>query len=72
VKTEVGKKFQSYPEHVRGKMDQLRNLILSTAEELQTDVVQESLKWGEPTYTVKSGSPIRIDWKENSPANHTS
>jgi len=70
VKTDVEKKFQSYPQHVRTKMDQLRALILSTAEEIQTDDVQESLKWGEPTYTVKSGSPIRIDWKENSPDNY--
>jgi len=70
MKTEVEKKFQSYPKHVREKMDQLRSLILSTAEELQTDEVQESLKWGEPTYTAKSGSPIRIDWKEKAPDNY--
>jgi hypothetical protein len=29
--------------------------------------VEETLKWGEPSYITKSGSTIRIDWKKPSP-----
>jgi len=29
--------------------------------------LEETLKWGEPSYLVKNGSTIRIDWKEKKP-----
>ncbi len=60
--------FDNYPANVRDKMQALRELILETAE--QTDgigPVEETLRWGEPSYVTKSGSTFRIDWKENAP-----
>jgi len=60
--------FNKYPENIKAKLMFLRQLILDTASE--TDGVgklEETLKWGEPSYLTpqtKSGSTIRIDWKE--------
>jgi hemoglobin-like flavoprotein len=65
---EVEAVFNRYPDPVRPKMMHLRNLILEAADELE-DITQleETLKWGEPSYLAKKGSTIRIDWKEKAP-----
>ena len=70
-KPEVAEVFKSYPAAMRPKLMSLRQLIFDTA--LATDGVgelDETLKWGEPAYLTmqsKSGSTIRIDWKESQP-----
>ena len=65
---EVASKFEAYPEAVKGKMTNLRNLILETATENDTiKEIEETLKWGEPSYLTKKGSTIRIDWKTKTP-----
>ncbi len=66
----VQNRFGEYPEDARVKLGKLRSLILNVATELNLGEVEESLKWGEPSYGVKSGSPIRIDWKLKSPSNY--
>ena len=60
-------KFSDYPNQIRPKMEYLRQLIYSIAEKENLGEVEESLKWGEPSYKVKYGSPVRMDWKEKSP-----
>jgi hypothetical protein len=66
---EVAAVFAAYPEKFRAKLMFLRILIFDTAE--KTDGVgelEETLKWGEPSYLTsktKSGSTIRINWKES-------
>jgi len=53
---------------MRNKLLFLRQLILDTAAELDAvGAVEETLKWGEPSYITKSGSTIRIDWKRSNP-----
>jgi len=64
----VKNRFDEYPEHVRLRLEELRALILKLSSNLGE--VEESLKWGEPSYSVKTGSPIRIDWKLKSPNNY--
>lgn len=65
---EVEEVFTNYPEAARKKLSHLRFLILETAEEIQQiSRLEETLKWGEPSYLVKGGSTIRIDWKEKTP-----
>lgn len=60
--------FNNYPDKVREKMLALRSLIIETAEELgDITFLEETLKWGEPSYLVKKGSTIRIDWKSKAP-----
>jgi len=64
-------KFASYPSHVRSKLEELRDLILDVAANTGgVGTIEETLKWGEPAYltsATKSGTTIRIDWKENAP-----
>ena len=64
----VKDKFDKYPRKVKAKMKYLRKLVLETASELE-DVkeIEETLKWGEPSYIAKKGSTIRMDWKEKKP-----
>lgn len=60
--------FNQYPNFVRKKLMVLRNLIIETAGEIEEILeIEETLKWGEPSYLVKKGSTIRIDWKEKKP-----
>lgn len=64
----VAPKFEAYPEAIKPKIEYLRQLILETASESERITeLEETLKWGEPSYLVKKGSTIRIDWKEKHP-----
>ena len=65
---EVKRVFNSYPSHIREKLHEIRELIFETARETKgVGEIEETLKWGEPSYLTpqtKSGSTIRINWKE--------
>jgi hypothetical protein len=63
-------KFDSYPDAVKSQLEYLRSLIFQVAADLALTDVDKSLKWEEPSYHVKHGSPIRIDWKQRSPDNY--
>ncbi len=64
----VNDKFNNYPELIREKMQFLRELVIETAGETHgVDVLEETLKWGEPSFITKNGSTLRMDWKEKSP-----
>lgn len=67
MKHEVQYKLNSYPDPISDRLIKLRSLIMEIAETQGLGAVEETLKWGEPSYAVKSGSPVRIDWKEKSP-----
>lgn len=58
--------FKDYPKHVLPKMYALRQLIIEVANDLQIPVLEETLKWGEPSFVAKGGSTIRMDWKAKS------
>lgn len=65
-------KFQTYPKKVKTKLYHLRSMIIETAGEIDTvNEIEETLKWGEPSYLVKNGSTIRIDWKSKTPDQYT-
>jgi hypothetical protein len=60
--------FANYPENVREKLQFLRELVIETAEETNDiDELEETLKWGEPSFVTKNGSTLRMDWKEKTP-----
>jgi hypothetical protein len=63
----VKDKFDTYPDHIQKIMKQIRNAILDVAKEDGIGEVEETLKWGEPSYLVKGGSTVRIDWKPKFP-----
>lgn len=65
---QVEVKFETYPKEVKSKLNHLRSLILETASENEEiREIEETLKWGEPSYLVKKGSTVRIDWKSKTP-----
>lgn len=65
---EVALVFANYPKEVRSKMIYLRELILESAQELEgLTSLEETLKWGEPSYLTKHGSTLRMDWKAKQP-----
>ena len=67
----VAEVFNNYPPEMRKKLLFLRNLILNTAAELpDVGKVEETLKWGEPSYIAKQGSTIRMDWKPRDPEHY--
>ncbi len=64
----VLEKINDYPQKVKEKLLSIRALILNEAESSsEIGELEETLKWGEPSYLTnksKSGTTIRIDWKE--------
>jgi len=61
---EVCAVFEKYPTEARLKIENLRRIIFETANEIEElSELEETLKWGEPSYLAKKGSTIRIDWK---------
>jgi hypothetical protein len=67
MEKDVQDKFAGYPEDVRPSLVRLRELIFQVARELELGDITENLKWGEPSYSVNTGSPIRMDWKPKTP-----
>ena len=65
---QVADVFNNYPEEMREKLMFLRQLIFETAAVTEgVGELEETLKWGEPSYltpNTKSGSTVRIDWKQ--------
>ena len=65
---DVAAVFDRYPERMRDKLLFLRRLIIETAATTEgVGELEETLKWGEPSYLTpqtKSGSTVRIDWKK--------
>ncbi|KAB0464316.1 DUF1801 domain-containing protein [Vibrio chagasii] len=66
----VKDRFDEYPNNARARLEELRNLVFQVASELELGEVDEALKWGEPSYSVKTSSPLRMDWKIKSPNNY--
>ncbi len=65
---EVEEAFNAYPASIRVKMIYLRQLVIETAAEINSlKSIEETLKWGEPSYMTKNGSTIRMDWKKSKP-----
>jgi hypothetical protein len=64
----VNEIFAKYPDSVRDKMQCLKELVIETAEEtVGIDEMEITLKWGEPSFVTKTGSTLRMDWKERAP-----
>lgn len=68
LRQELRSAFDAVPDDVRRRWIELRELVLETAAQTEgAGPVTESLKWGEPSYAVRSGTPIRLGWKPSSP-----
>ncbi|AJQ95082.1 DUF1801 domain-containing protein [Gynuella sunshinyii] len=67
MNADVQEKFDSYPTQIKPLILQLREIVFSVAEDLSLGEIDETLKWGEPSYQVKTGTPVRMDWKAKYP-----
>jgi hypothetical protein len=63
----VAQTFDSYPDNMRDKLLHLRQLVIDTANDIGIGELEETLKWGEPSYLTKQGSTIRVAWRKSSP-----
>lgn len=59
--------FEQFPAKIKSQLSGLRAILHSVAADLQLGDVEESLKWGQPSYAVAGGSPVRIFWSAQSP-----
>ncbi len=60
--------FSNYPDPVKDCMLYLRQLVRETAEETaEVPFLEETLKWGEPSFITEKGSTLRMDWKPKLP-----
>ena len=63
--TEVTAVFERYPQPIREKLWELRELVFKTAASIPgVGAIVETLKWGQPSYLTvkpKSGTTIRLD-----------
>ncbi len=68
---EVALVFDAYPAKERSRLTALRALIYQTAAETEgVGAIEETLKWGEPSYLTtesKSGTTIRIGCSAKEP-----
>lgn len=67
IDSRVKAKFERCPVNVVIVLNQIRDLIFSIASQEGIDALEETLKWGEPSYIAKNGSTIRLDYKESTP-----
>jgi hypothetical protein len=67
----VAEIFDTYPKHIRKKMLFLRQLVFDAAAEIE-DIgeIEETTRWGEPSYITKGGSAVRMDWKSSNPGQY--
>jgi hypothetical protein len=63
---QVARTYDGYPERMSEKLLSLRQLIFEVASELGIEDLEETLKWGEPSYVTKHGSTIRLAWRKSS------
>lgn len=63
----VQEKFSSYPDDIAIFLHQIRDLIFNVAKQEGIEELEETLKWGEPSYIAQMGSTIRFDYKVNNP-----
>jgi Domain of unknown function (DU1801) len=67
---EVAAAFSAFPERIRTRLLEVRELIFETAADIKgVGPLTETLKWGEPAYLTEatgSGSTIRLGWIRSS------
>lgn len=69
---DVAAKFRAYPDDVRSRLEHLRRLILDVAANSpEVCEVEETMKWGEPSYLVAGGSTVRLGWKASRPEQYS-
>jgi len=69
--SDVKKTIQLYPEEIQEQILSIREMIFTLgSQNPEIGEIEETLKWGEPSYIAKQGSTIRIAWRKSSPENY--
>lgn len=63
----VGAAFDALPDQARAHALSVRKQIFEMAAQLQAGPVEESLKWGQPSYKAAKGTPIRLAYSDQHP-----
>lgn len=58
-------KISHYPERAMHAFLQIRAVIYKLVEQNQLGPLEETLKWGQPSYLCATGSTIRVDWQQD-------
>ena len=70
MQADVAATFSAFPERVRARLLEARDLVFETAATIEgVGPLTETLKWGEPAYlteATRSGSTIRLGWCRSS------
>ena len=72
IPTPVRQVFDSFPAKPRKRMEQILRLILAAGEAADVGGVEETLKWGQPSYLPKkprTGTTVRLGWSPSDPDN---
>ena len=64
---DVFETFERYPSKQCDVLLSIRQLIFDAAAENSIEGLEETLKWGEPSYLTKKGSTIRLAWRKSFP-----
>lgn len=65
--TEISERIRDYPSAAQQRLVYLLRRIEYIANELGREQVTQSLKWGEPSFTVVGGTPVRFGWNPSFP-----
>ncbi len=68
LKRPILQAFEAFPPAEAQVLRDIRALIFSEAERLGAGQVEEILKWGQPSYRVKEGTPVRLGLLDGAPA----
>jgi len=67
----VKKRFDQYPKSMRNNLLALRELIYEAADQCaDVESIEETLKWGQPSYMAENGSTIRLDSIKSTPQSY--
>jgi len=67
MNSEISAVIEGYPPEAKARLKEMRKMVMQVAKELELADVEETLKWGEPSYISTVGSTIRMDWKAKRP-----
>jgi hypothetical protein len=63
--TQVSAVYESFDGADRARLEQLRGLVIASAKTINPELaLEESLKWGQPSYVLRGGSPMRLGWSK--------
>ena len=65
----VAEVIQAYPDTAKSAFHEIRSLIFEIAKDNELGKIEETLKWGQPSYLSKYGSTVRVDWNSKNPDN---